>query len=64
MGAHLRPLNSECSERGCRSAARVELRNTYNAILGRFCQRHGKRRLRDVLDGERGRAPAMQAPRG
>ncbi len=58
MSAHLRPLKVTCDEPGCVATARVELRNTYNAALGRFCRRHGQRHLREVRQGEKGRRDA------
>ena len=53
MSAHLREIKITCDESGCPTTARVELRNTHNAHLGRFCRAHGARRLKEVLAGEK-----------
>jgi hypothetical protein len=62
MAAHLRPLGRmRCDETPCDRAATAQLHNTYNAVLGKFCRKHAKRRLEKQLEAER-RASAPSVP--
>lgn len=54
MAAHLRPLGRmRCDQTPCDRAATVQLLNTYNAALGKFCRKHGATALRKQLDRDR-----------
>ena len=44
MPSHLSDLPS-CIWRGCTKKATKELRNTYNAVLGTYCAKHGQAAL-------------------
>lgn len=44
MAAHLMPL-PKC--RVCGAPASDVLRNTFNAIVGHYCRRHGAKALKD-----------------
>jgi hypothetical protein len=51
--AYLVEITYTCREYGCGRAATVELHNTYNATLGRYCLRHGKKREAELTANER-----------
>lgn len=45
--AYLVELKIECDVMGCCSRAMVELRDWRNEARGRFCRKHGRRRLKE-----------------
>ena len=53
MSAHLRDIAYRCDQAGCVLRARVEAVNTFNAPVGRYCSRHGERKLADLLSVEK-----------
>lgn len=50
--AYLTPYAVQCQMYGCRAKASVELHNRYNEMMGRFCKRHGDKRLTELQDSE------------
>jgi hypothetical protein len=48
MGAHLRDIRKpKCRWQNCDKPATVELHNTWNALIGEYCQKHGSEALKD-----------------
>jgi hypothetical protein len=55
--AHLRFLDIvACDWPGCVAKRVVEVVNSKNAACGKFCRRHGKKKLDEINDRERGRS--------
>jgi hypothetical protein len=52
------PAN-HCQRRSCVSAAKVEVRNHWNATVGRYCRAHGRAVLAEQQRAERENFPAM-----
>lgn len=47
MAAHLRSIEHKCEHYGCTSIAKVQLYNTWNAPMGRYCKKHGEKALKE-----------------
>jgi hypothetical protein len=48
MPAHLRSIEPPtCMNRRCSKPSTVELRNTFNAVIGEYCRKHGNEALKD-----------------
>ncbi len=52
--AYLRERGSICEERGCSRKAVVELYSWDNYSIGKYCRAHGKRKLAERLEFEKG----------
>ena len=55
MSAHWRPFLTTCDERGCASRVQAEVFDTYNAVIGIFCRKHAKRRVKELQAGQQRR---------
>lgn len=53
MPAHLAPL-PRCDRSGCTSPASYVLRNTVNAPIGVYCERHAPAALKDFEEAQHG----------
>ncbi len=51
--AYLLTINTTCEESGCTRTATKQLMGRTNAKYGRYCEKHGKRRLDELLETER-----------
>lgn len=60
MPAHLRRSLPACYDPGCRKTATVELRSTWNAVLGVYCVDHGRDALKREQDRERSKLAARK----
>lgn len=43
--AYLIELDHECHQEGCTQRATVKVRNTWNADMGDFCLKHGRKQV-------------------
>jgi hypothetical protein len=50
--AYLEKINQACRYIGCKSRATHVLRNRWNAELGKYCTKHGQKRLRELQKEE------------
>ena len=63
MPAHTRSIVHQCCQPGCTSRATVEVRDTFNTVLGDYCTRHGEAKVR-LLNSRQADTPPHRTPGG